>query len=161
MSERLEVHKQKLAESRAKLNEALDRIGDRGEQQIYSEGAQWTIRQLVIHLALADNGHNRMLDHYAQGKEFIPADYDIERYNKRSVEKQAEMTLQQARDALAQSRQELLSWFDNQPDDSFLDKTGRHANLQIMTLSQIIDVMCAHEIGHANDILALLVRSES
>jgi hypothetical protein len=161
MSERLEVHKQKLAESRAKLNEALDRIGDRGEQQIYSEGAQWTIRQLVIHLSLADNGHNRMIDHYAQDKEFIPADYDIERYNKRSVEKQADTTLQQARDALAQSRQELLAWFDNQPDDSFLDKTGRHPNLKILTLSQIIDVMCNHEIAHANDILALLVRSES
>ena len=161
MSERLEVHKQKLAESRAKLNEALDRIGDKSEQQIYSEGAQWTIRQLAIHLALADSGHNRMLDYYAQGKEFIPADYDIERYNKRSVEKQAEMTLQQARDALAQSRQELLTWFDNQPDDSFLDKTGRHANLRILSLSQIIEVMCNHEIAHANDILALLVRSES
>ena len=156
MSERLESHKQKLAESRATLNAALDRIDTRGDEQIYSEGAQWTLRQLAIHLMLADKGHNNMISHYAAGKEFIPADYDIERYNKRSVEKQAEVTLEQAREALAQSRRELLAWFDAQPDDSFLDKTGRHANLKILTISQIIDVMCNHEIGHANDIETML-----
>ncbi|MDQ7026916.1 MAG: DinB family protein [Anaerolineae bacterium] len=161
MSERLEAHQQKLAASRAKLNDALDRIGDRGDEQIYSEGAQWTLRQLVIHLVLADVGHNRMLYHYAEGKEFIPADYDLERYNKRSVEKKVEMTLEQARGSLAQSRQELLEWFDKQADDSFLDKEGRHATLRMMTLSQIIDVMCGHEEGHANDILAMLTSADS
>ena len=102
-----------------------------------------------------------MISNYAEGKEFIPADYDIERYNKRSVDKQAEVTLEQAREALAQSRRELLAWSDDQPDDSFLDKTGRHANLKIMTISQIIDVMCGHEINHANDIVAMLVRTEA
>ena len=156
MSERLESHKQKLAEARATLNAALDRIGTRSEEQIYSEGAQWTLRQLAVHLMLADKGHNNMIAHYAEGKEFIPADYDIQRYNKRSVDKQAEVTLEQAREALAQSRRELLTWFDAQPDDSFLDKIGRHANLQIMTISQIIDVMCGHEINHANDIVSML-----
>jgi hypothetical protein len=161
MSERLEAHKQKLAESRVTLNAALDRVGTRADEQIYSEGAQWTVRQLVIHLMLADKGHNNMIAHYAEGKEFIPADYDIERYNKRSVDKQPETTLEQAREALTQSRRELLAWFDAQPDDSFLDKTGRHANLKILTISQIIDVMCGHEIGHANDIVAMLVRTEA
>jgi hypothetical protein len=161
MSERLESRKQKLAESRAKLDAALDRIGTRADEQIYSEGAQWTLRQLAVHLMLADKGHNNMLAHYAEGKEFIPADYDINRYNQRSVDKQAETTVEQARAALAQSRSELLAWFDAQPDDSFLDKTGRHANLKIMTISQIIDVMCGHEINHANDIVAMLVRTEA
>lgn len=161
MSERLDVHKQKLVESRAKLNDALDRIGDRGDEQIYSDGAQWTLRQLVIHLMLSDAGHNRMVSHYAEGKEFIPADYDLQRYNKRSVEKKAEMTLAQARDSLAQSRQDLLEWFDKQADDSFLDKKGRHATLQILTIAQIIDVMCGHEDGHTSDMLTMLVSSES
>ena len=156
MSERLERHKQALAESRALLNQALDRIGDRGEEQIYSEGAQWTLRQLAIHLMLADAGHNQMLYHYSEGKEFIPADYDIERYNSGSVKRKNETTLAQARAALQQSREELLVWFDKQTDDAFLDKEGRHATLRILTISQIMDVMAAHETGHANDILAMV-----
>ena len=110
MSERIENHKKRLAEARQKLNQAFESIGERSDEQIYSEGAQWTLRQLAIHLALADTGHNRMVYSYAKGKEFIPADYDINRYNKRSVEKKAEMTLAQARESLAQSRAEFLEW---------------------------------------------------
>lgn len=157
MATRIEQHKQRLAEARALLNRALEQIGDQGETPIYSDGAQWTLRQLVIHLALADKGHNRMLLHYAEGKEFIPADYDMERYNKRSVEKQDSTTLAQAREMLAATRAELLAWLDQQ-DDAILDKTGRHASLKIMTLSEIMDVMAAHEEEHANDILTMLDR---
>lgn len=156
MSERIATLKQNLSDARSKLNEALDSIGDRADEQIYSDGAQWTLRQLAIHLALADAGHNRMVWSYADGKEFIPADYDIERYNKGSVQKKAEMTLAQARESLNQSRVEFLSWLDALEDDSVLDKTGRHASLRILTLEQIIGVMCSHEINHANDIMAMV-----
>lgn len=156
MSERLENRKQVLAESRAKLMDALERIGNRGDEQIYSDGAQWTLRQLVIHLALADKGHNQMIYRYAQGEEFIPEDYDVDRYNQRSVEKSDAMTLEQAIAALNQSRAELLAWFDEQEDDSFLDQSGRHPMMRILSLYQIITVMSQHEVGHADDILAML-----
>jgi uncharacterized damage-inducible protein DinB len=159
MSESIDYHKNRLAESREKLNQALDLIGDRADEQIYSEGAQWTLRQLAIHLALADTGHNRMMYNYAEGKEFIPADYDLERYNKRSVEKKEEMTLAQARELLAQSRAELLEWLDSIEDESILDKTGRHATMKIMSLSEIMDFMAGHEEGHADDIMAMLAPS--
>ncbi len=156
MSGRLEERKQVLAESRAKLLDALERIGTRGDERIYSDGAQWTLRQLAIHLALADAGHNQMIFRYARGEEFIPDDYDVDRYNKRSVEKSDGMTLEQAIAALHQSRAELLAWFDEQQDDSFLDQSGRHPMMRILTLYQIITVMAQHELGHTNDILAML-----
>ena len=156
MSERIAALRQRLHESRERLNTIFDQIGDRGEEQIYSEGAQWTIRQLAIHLALADKGHNQMVYHYAEGKEFIPADYDIERYNKRSVEKSDEMTLEQARASLSQSRSEFLAWLDNLEDESVLDKTGRHATMKILPISDIIGIMAKHEDGHSADLEAML-----
>lgn len=155
MGERLEKHKARLAAARARLEAALDQAEALGEQQIYSDGAQWTLRQLAIHLAIADKGHNGMVLNYAEGKEFIPADYDLQRYNKRSVERQAEMTLEQARESLRQSRAELLAWFDTISDESVLDKEGRHANLQIMPISRILDIMAGHEELHAADIEAM------
>ena len=160
MSDRLEHHKIQLAESRTKLNAALDQIGNRSEEQLYSDGAQWTLRQLAIHLALADAGHNQMLYHYTDGKDFIPADYDINRYNKGSVARKSEMTMEQIRESLNQSRQELLAWFDAQADDSFLDKTGRHPNMKILTNSEIINVMVWHEGAHSDDILAMVAPVE-
>lgn len=159
MSERIAVLKARLAVARERLNRALDAISERAEEQIYSEGAQWTVRQLAIHLMLADTGHNRMVSHYAEGKDFIPADYDIERYNKRSVDKQSHMSLSEIRAALAASRAEFLAWLDSQTDDAFLDKTGRHANLKILSIEQIIGVMASHEEGHSADMEALLSKS--
>ncbi len=156
MSEKIEQLKQNLSNARATLNQAFERIGNRADEQIYSEGAQWTLRQLAIHLALSDMGHNRMVFSYANDKDFIPADYDIERYNKRSVEKQAEMTLQEARESLANSRQEFIAWLDNLDDETILQKTGRHATLRIMTLEEIIGIMCGHEEAHAQDMMAML-----
>lgn len=156
MSEKIEQLKQDLSNARATLNQAFDAIGNREDEQIYSEGAQWTLRQLAIHLALSDMGHNRMVFSYANDKDFIPADYDIERYNKRSVEKQAEMTLQEARESLANSRQEFIAWLDNLDDETILQKTGRHATLRIMTLEEIIGIMYGHEEAHAQDMMAML-----
>jgi hypothetical protein len=159
MSERIEYHKKQLAESREKLNQAFDLIGERGDEQIYSEGAQWTLRQLAIHLTISDKGQSTMVYRYAKGKEFVPADYDLDRYNKGSVEKRAEMTLAQARESLAQSRAELLEWLDAVQDEAILDKTGRHATLKIMTLSEIIDVIAGHEEAHADDMMVMLAQS--
>ncbi|GAB5490754.1 MAG: hypothetical protein Phog2KO_09690 [Phototrophicaceae bacterium] len=156
MSEKIAQLKQNLEKSRATLNEAFDLIGDKGDEQIYSEGAQWTLNQLAVHLALADIGHNRMVMSYANDQEFIPADYDIERYNKRSVEKKADMTLKQSRASLKKSREEFITWLDAVEDDAILQKTGRHATLQIMTLEQIIGVMCYHEEAHAKDMMTML-----
>lgn len=160
MPERLEKYKAELAQARAHLNTALDAVGDRAEERIYSEGAQWTLRQLAIHLALADKGHNGMVMHYAEGKDFIPADYDIERYNQSSVAKRDHMSLAEAREALAQSRAELLAWLDAREDDGFLDQEGRHATLQMMTVAQILETMAAHERLHAGDILAMVEQAE-
>lgn len=158
MSVKIDQLKQNLSDARTTLNRAFDAIGDRAEEQIYSEGAQWTLRQLAIHLALADIGHNRMVFSYANDKEFIPADYDTDRYNKRSVEKQAGMTIEQARASLLNSRQEFLTWLDNL-DENILQKTGRHATLKIMTLEEIIGIMCSHEEAHAKDMMAMLATS--
>lgn len=152
MSEKIAQHIEKLNAARARLEAVLDAVPENlWEQQIYSEGAQWTVRQLLIHLMISDAGQNRVMMSIAEGKDLIPPDYDLERFNKRSVEKQAEITPAQARAALKESRQTLLDWL-NTLTDATLEMQGRHASMQIMSISQILDVVANHEVGHANDI---------
>lgn len=150
-----ETIKAGLAEARDLLNRVLDSVGDRWEASVYSDGAAWNVRQLVIHMAIADKGMNNQVMGIAEGREVIPADFDVDRYNKRSVEKQAEMTPEQARASLVESRAALLDWL-NQADPSVLDRSGRHASLRILTVGQILDVMIAHERDHARDIARAL-----
>jgi len=151
----IETIKTGLAEARDFLNRVLDSVGDRWDAQVYSDGAAWNVRQLVIHIALSDKGMNNQIMGIAEGREVIPPDFDIERYNKRSVEKQADMTPEQARASLAESRTALLAWLDS-ADEALLERSGRHASLQILTVRQILELMIAHERDHARDIARVL-----
>jgi uncharacterized damage-inducible protein DinB len=155
MSDRIEQHKNALASARQYLNEVLDSVGDGWDTQVYADGAAWTVRQLLIHLADADRGTNRQVMGIAAGQEVIPPDFDLDRYNRRAVEKRAETTVEEARESLAASRAELLAWLDS-IDDTALDQAGRHATMRILSVSQILDVMAQHERGHAADIARVL-----
>lgn len=145
-----------LAESRRGLNHVLDQVGDRWDAQVYSEGAAWNVRQLLVHLVLTDAAHNNMVMGYAEGKEVVPADFDLERYNRRSVEKKAELTPEQARESLAQSRAALYAWLDSVTDESIFEKTGRHGSMNIMSVRQILRIAAQHEHNHALDIARVL-----
>jgi hypothetical protein len=155
MSERFEAIKVKLDAARAHLNQVLDTVGDRTEVQVYSDGAAWNVRQLAIHLSDADRGQSNLVKAIAIGQDPTPADFDLDRYNKRSVEKRAEMTFEQTRESLAATRADLYEWLNAQ-DESILPKKGRHASLHILSIEQIFDVMANHERDHANDIARAL-----
>lgn len=151
MSDRKQKYIERLNESRAYLDSVFDRVGDRWEEQLYSDGAQWTIRQLAIHLMLADKGHNTMVMMGAKGTHIIPEDYDIERYNASSVRKNDSISPMDARAALRQSREELLTWLAT-VEDTVLDIETRHATLQMLPIYKILNIMAWHEKGHADDI---------
>lgn len=158
VSVRLEQLMARLQEARNNLNLVLDRVpAGLWEQQIYSDGAQWTLRELLIHLMISDHGQNNVLMGIAEGKNIIPDDYDLNRYNSGSVSKRKEVSLEFARNALTESRQRLIDWL-SEIDDSVLDKEGRHASMQILSIAQILDVMAQHEEGHTRDIEAMLAQ---
>lgn len=158
MSERKDQAIRNLNESRAYLESVLDAVGDRWEVQVYSDGAQWNIRQLTIHLADSDKGQSRVVQAVAGGQDLIPPDFDIERYNLRMTEKRAEVTASEARASLSESRANFLEWL-NEVDESLLDCSGRHASLRILTVEEFLNVMADHERSHARDIAAVLASS--
>ena len=155
MSDRIEKIKQDLANGRQRLNEVLDKVGDRWETQVYSEGAAWTVRQLAIHLVITDKGHNNMVAGIAKGENTIPEDFDLERFNRRSVEKRAEMTIPEIRAALNSTAAERNAWLDT-IEDAKLDMQGRHGTLRVLTIEQILGVVANHDRDHANDIAKVL-----
>ncbi len=148
--------REELHDSRRMLDDVLDHVGDRWESSVYSEGAAWNVHQLLLHLAITGEAHNNMAMGYANGIEVVPPDFDLERYNRRSVEKKAEMTPQQARESLNQSRAALLAWLDTVTDESVFEKTGRHGSMNIFTVRQILRVLAQHEKNHGLDIARML-----
>lgn len=155
MSERIEQIKQDLSAARTRLDHVLDQVGDRWDTQVYSDGAQWTVKQLAIHLMLSDKGQTKNIQGIAQGAEGVPADFDLQHYNKTSVEKRAELSIDEIRSALAASRSERDAWLDTL-NDATLDKKGRHASMQILSIAEILNVMANHERTHADDLAWVL-----
>jgi hypothetical protein len=155
MSERIERIKRDLADGRARLNHVLDNVGDRWDTPVYSDGAAWTVRQLGIHLVVTDRGHNNMVQAITRGENTIPEDFDLDRFNKRSVEKRAEMTPEEIRAGLKATEAERNAWLDT-IDDAALDKEGRHGSMRILTVEGILGVVASHDRDHANDIARVL-----
>ena len=155
MSERIDKIKANLADARQHLNAILDKVGDRWDTQVYSDGAAWTVRQLLIHLMVTDKGHNNTLKGVASGEETVPADFDLERFNRRSVEKRAETSVEEARTALSTTATERDAWLDT-IDDSALDKKGRHGSMRILSVEEITEVIADHDRDHGNDIAKAL-----
>lgn len=155
MSERINNIIEKLKESRAYWDTVIEQVGDRWETQVYADGLGWTVRQLVNHVADADKGHNNQVMNIAEGKDLIPPDFDIERYNKRVTEKTTEKSAEQSLEEMRLQRQALYDWL-YLLDETKLDVKGRHASLIVMTVEQILDVLANHERNHAQDIARVL-----
>lgn len=151
MSERVNRLKKDLLQTRDYTNAVLDQVDDRWDTLVYSDGLKWSVRQLLHHLADADRGHNNQVMGIAQGRNIIPEDFDVERYNASITRKTAEKTVEESRASLEKSRQELLDWL-NTLDETTLDKKGRHASLRIMSIENIVLFMAKHEQDHVNDI---------
>lgn len=155
MASRTQELKAALADSRQYLNHVLDQVGDRWDTPVYSDGAAWTVRQLAIHLMISDKGQTSTVMGIARGENPVPADFDLERYNRRSVEKRADASIDDVRASLGASFAEREHWLDTL-DDAALDREGRHGSGRILSVAQILQVMADHERDHANDIAKVL-----
>ncbi len=152
---RISELKAALTDSRKHLNHVLDLVGTRWDTQVYTEGAAWTVKQLATHLMVSDKGQTATVMGISRGEDPVPADFDLERYNRRSVEKRADASTGDIRASLAASFAERDAWLSSL-DDSALDNKGRHGSGRILSVAEILQVMADHEHTHAADIARVL-----
>ncbi len=156
MNSRIVALKEELVAARETLNQALDAVGGRWDTQIYSDGAQWTARELLIHLMVSHTGQVGVMQRILVGGEGVPENFDLERYNRSSVQKRSETAPEDARAALNQSHEELLAWLETLTDEQ-LDMKGRHASGHRLSIEQFLRFGFAkHEREHAADIIRAL-----
>jgi uncharacterized damage-inducible protein DinB len=149
MSDRKQAILHKLAQARIKLMGVLHQLQpDDWEKAVQEADSKWTVRQIVTHLVDAQKGMTGQMTTINGGQEAIPEDFDLDRWNKRAVEKNADKTPQDLMTALHEGRTKLIS-FVNGLSDADLDKKGRHSSLEIMTIEQIATLIGSHEAEHA------------
>ncbi len=149
MSARKQTILDTLAHGRQMLTSVIDQLQpDDWESPVQDADQKWTVRQIVTHVADAQKGMTGQITTINGGQEAIPADFDLDRWNRRAVEKGADKTPSELLLALEEGRIKLLQFLDTLTDADF-DKQGRHSSLRIMTIEQILTLIGTHEIEHA------------
>jgi len=126
--------------------------------QVYSdEDAQWTVRDLLAHLADAETGQLGQVRRLLEGGRTVPDDFDVHRWNRRVVQKRAGQSATELVAEILTAHSELLALLA-QLGDADLDKAGRHSLGDELTVEGYFRRIADHRAQHVAEIRAALGR---
>ena len=125
------------------------------DQQVYSEGENWRVRDLLTHLVQSERGVSRLVTNIVKGGVGVPEDFDLDRYNQRKVKEiQGHSTVDLIR-LFAEYRAQTVD-MASQLGGEDLGKGGRHPFLGIAEVGDMLKLMYRHTQLHQRDIRRLL-----
>ncbi|MGE5250785.1 MAG: DinB family protein [Bacteroidota bacterium] len=155
MSETLDLA-QKLSSEGAKYAEFFASLNDAEWQtEVYTEGAVWTIRNILAHLMTAERGFIRLFTGILEGGSGASEDFSIDRYNARQQEKTRDMNPAELLEAYRQVRSEMVTFVAGL-QDPVLEKMGRHPFLGWTSLREMIKMVYLHNQIHYRDLRRVL-----
>ena len=129
MTERTDFLRKRLAAAQSEMDSVFAQAEGHWETPVYADGAAWNVRQVAIHLADAERGlFGQMQSIVETGVSTVPDDFDVDRYNRRSVEKREAQTGPEALAAQAASRADLIAWLDTLTDADLDSHSGEETD---------------------------------
>src|SRR5574338_1628944 len=114
--------------------------GDQWTQEIYTEGATWTIRNVLSHFVTSERGLVKLFEQIRQGGAGSPDDFSIDRYNASMQERTRELSPQELLEQYRQVRANTVLWISGL-SDADLEITGRHPFLGHTVLREMIKML--------------------
>lgn len=149
MSNRKQALLTHLTETRATLNHVLDQLTEAQWETPIQEGDErWTAHHMLAHLFDAERGMVNQATRIAAGETPIPPDFDLNRWNRRAVQKLQDQTVADLRARLLETRAVAQQALETLPDAA-LDSVGRHSSLQMMSVEVMFRLIGDHERAHA------------
>lgn len=115
------------------------------------EGAAWKARDVLAHVAVSEAGQLGQITRCLAGEVTVPDDFDVHRFNRRSVQKQAETSVAEFLDIIERDHAKVLATLEATPEAD-LDKTGRHARGDVITIEQFFHRITEHRRQHAEEV---------
>ena len=126
--------------------------GEARERIVYSEGdGPWTVRDIVAHLADAEAGLLGQVQRLMAGKVTVPADFDLNRWNRSAVRRSQGRTFDELVGQIAVSHREAITTLET-CDEAALDLQGRHSSGKVLTAEGFFRRMADHRQEHTRDI---------
>jgi uncharacterized damage-inducible protein DinB len=152
LSERKHLLHDHLIHTREHLLEVIGQLQPEDwEKIVQSTEGGWTVKQALLHLATSETGQIGTGKAIANGQPTVPDDFDLNRYNNRQVEKNKDKQPAEILFGMAESRQKLLAFLEEVPEEA-LDKRGKHARGDVISLEQLFYRIGEHEADHTAEI---------
>ncbi len=118
---------------------------------VYTEGGDWTVRNLLAHLVMAEKGFLKLFADICAGGPGASADFDIDRYNASQQQKTAELTPAELLTQFRATRAEMMTLVASFTVAD-LEKQGRHPFLGQTTLAEMVKMVYRHNQLHQRDL---------
>ena len=124
---------------------------DQWNLPIYTEGATWSVRDILAHFTAAEAGITRLVENILGGGPGSPEDFDLNAYNERKV---AGLKSDSEEELLRQFSvlREKSAYLAKSLSQDDLVKLGRHPWLGIASVAEILKMMVLHNQIHQRDI---------
>ena len=123
---------------------------DQWNQEVYTEGTTWTIRNVLSHFITSERGLLKLFERIRQGGEGAPDDFSIDRYNAAMQARMKEATPQELIEQYKEVRASAIHWVSGLAE-SELEITGRHPYLGHTTIRDMIKMLYIHNLDHYRD----------
>ena len=139
-------------------------ITDANEEQLKKKMSEhnesWTVLEVAKHIYTSEDGMVKLMKQIKDHSDpntlpGVPEDFDLDRYNKRQVQKLQELTKEDILTKLSESRANFVTFVENLTEKD-LSKKGRHASLRVLSIEEILQLISSHETEHQNKLMNAL-----
>ncbi len=120
--------------------------------EVYSEGAAWSVQQILVHVTSAEGSLRRMISRIVkEDHPGVPEDFDTDGYNARKVEELKESSPADLFELYAERREQTALMAEGCSQTDLL-KEGRHPFLGQSQVIEMLKLMSLHVQLHIRDI---------
>jgi DinB superfamily len=119
-------------------------------QEVYTEGATWTIRNVLSHFVTSERGLLKLFERIRQGGEGSPDDFSIDRYNAAMQQRNKDATPPELLEQYKEVRANAIAWVSGLKE-SELEIQGRHPFLGQTAIRDMIKMLYIHNLNHYRD----------
>lgn len=123
---------------------------DQWQTEVYTEGATWTVRNVLSHFVTSERGLLKLFEQIRQGGAGAADDFSIDRYNAAMQERTKTATPQELIEQYKEVRANAIRWVSGLKE-SELEITGRHPFLGQTVIREMIKMLYIHNRLHYRD----------
>ena len=128
---------------------------DQWSAEIYTEGATWTIRNVLSHFVTSERGLIKLFEQIRQGGAGSSEDFSIDRYNASMQARTKDSTPSELLEQYKEVRAHSIAWIASLTE-SELEIQGRHPFLGMTTIREMIKMLYIHNQTHYRDMKRVL-----